>query len=38
MDEPDGRRDNEGNRPKEVVGCGSGGIRHEEVPVRCQWR
>ncbi len=29
MDRPDGRRDNEGNKPKEVVGCGSGRIRHE---------
>ncbi len=29
MDEPD----DEGNELKEVVGCGSSGIRHEEAPV-----
>ena len=31
MDEPDARRDNEGNKLKEVVGHGGGGIRCEEA-------
>ena len=31
MDEPDAGRDDEGNELKEVVGCGGGGIRHEEA-------
>ncbi len=33
MDEPDARRDDEGNELKEVVGCGGSGIRCEEAPV-----
>ena len=31
MDEPDARRDDEGNELKEVVGCGGSRIRCEEA-------
>ncbi len=33
MDEPDTRRDDKGNKLKEVVGCSGSGIRHEEAPA-----
>ncbi len=33
MDKPDARRDDEGNKLKEVVGHGGSGIRHEEAPA-----
>ena len=33
MDKPDAGRDDEGNELKEVVGHGSGRIRHEEAPA-----
>ena len=33
MDEPDTRRDDKGNKLKEVVGCSGSGIRCEEAPA-----
>ncbi len=33
MDKPDARRDDKGNKLKEVVGCSGGRIRHKEALV-----